>query len=360
MNEITELYYNALLELGIKPELVPEVAGFRLVGRDGKYYYIRLGGVPINDMVSAFVGDNKYCTNRLLHREGIPVPECTSYTREEFEEDPEMDHVSMRFPVVVKPGWGTSTGQDVFCNIPDKPTLIKYTIKLLKIYDFISIEKYEPDLRSYRLLILKDKVIGLVERTPAHVIGDGRHTIAELIKLENEKRKKIKGKLPWYDFELNEETERLLSLQNMQLDDIPWPEAKVILRFVCNTSRGGTSISYDARIVHKSIENVAARAAKILGVKLVGFDFLCEDISAPINEQRSFFIEANTNPDITIHEYDINGTPVKVAKMIMKTFLKEYIDIDYRGRLSITKILVYGCLAAFIAYIIFIIIGAVS
>ena len=39
--------------------------------------------------------------------------------------------------------------------------------------------------KDYRILVVNNQVVAVAERVPAHVVGDGTHTVAELIEITN-------------------------------------------------------------------------------------------------------------------------------------------------------------------------------
>ena len=39
--------------------------------------------------------------------------------------------------------------------------------------------------KDYRILVVNNQVVAVAERVPAHVVGDGKHTVQELIDITN-------------------------------------------------------------------------------------------------------------------------------------------------------------------------------
>ena len=48
----------------------------------------------------------------------------------------------------------------------------------------VVVETFIPG-KDYRILVVNNQVVAVAERVPAHVIGDGKHTVAELIEITN-------------------------------------------------------------------------------------------------------------------------------------------------------------------------------
>ena len=283
-----------------------------------KKYFFRGGFTPFNNGSTNNVSDNKYCVNKLLDREGFPVPKAIGISKEEFE-DNNWDLKDLKFPVVIKPTVGTSCGTDVLCNIQDIETLKYHLKKKFKDHQYLSIEEFFNYPNAYRVLVFYGKVIGVVKRIPAQIIGDGQHNIMELIEMENEKRKHFSKKVTFGDLKIDEESKIILKEQQLIETDVPEKNKIVKLCYNCNSTRGGTMISLGKQI-NKTNASILCKAAKALNLNIVGFDFLCENINISTNKTKGVIIEANYHPDITIHEHPMYGENNKVSKIIMRRF----------------------------------------
>lgn len=322
MDKISRLYFKSCKELHLKPVKKPEIDGFQFtLGK--KIYYFRSGQTPFNNASACSIASNKYSTNLVLHNHQIPVPKAFAITYKEFKKGL-LDLSDMRFPVVVKPNWGSCSGHDVICNIESLDILLELLPKLLKKHYSISIEEFEGNLSSYRVLVHAGNVIGLVERIPAHITGDGKHTIEQLIDIENEKRRLLRKKLPYGQLKLNIESEFIFKKRGIDKSHVPQLDEKIPLRYICNSAAGGTTINLPIKNICVENKLIALKAAKALDLDLVGFDFLCEDISKPIGITRGFIIEANYAPDITLHELSPAGTPTQVTRIILKKFIAQH------------------------------------
>ena len=94
------------------------------------------------------------------------------------------------FPVVIKPVFG-SHGDNIYMDIENENELkdIVQNIYVKKLKTSFIIEK-QFEGKEYRVFLTKEGNYAVLHREPAHVIGDGEHTILKLIEIENEKRKK--------------------------------------------------------------------------------------------------------------------------------------------------------------------------
>jgi cyanophycin synthetase len=138
--------------------------------------------------------------------------------------------------------------------------------------------------RDHRVLVVDGKVIAAAERVPAHVMGDGKRTIQELIEIGNRDPRRGVGhtksltRLP-----ADRTTEEFLAAGGRSLEMVPKKGEFVGLRQTANLSTGGTSID---RTDEMHPDNVTAceMAAGVVGLDIAGIDVLTPDISVPFRE----------------------------------------------------------------------------
>ncbi|WP_051555195.1 hypothetical protein [Legionella fairfieldensis] len=319
MNRSTQVYYKRAQALGLDAVYIPEIGSLKIsLGK--KNYYFMATITPFNQGASIFIAKNKFFLNTLLARNGFSVPKAlivnqttfTQYSLEKIVKD-------LKFPLVVKPVSDTSRGKDVLCNIKEISHLSACLTKGLQRYTAMQIEEFHPDLREYRVLILKNRVIGVVERFGASVTGDGKHTIAQLIAIKNQDIEKVIHTLTVSPLVVDEEYQQCLAEQGLDLTSIPPANKRVRLCYTANTGRGGDILSLGKKI-NKKNALCLINAAKAAGLDFVGFDVLCEDINIPFNE-KWFILEGNFHPDITLHEVSNQGKKVPVATAILRQLI---------------------------------------
>ncbi len=322
MHKVARVYYKRCQEYGLDPILVPEISGF-YVNFGRQQVYFQGSDVSLNNIVAVNMSSNKYTANQLLSKEGIPVPKTKAYTKEAYR-DGKMIVSDLTFPVVIKPTWDTGYGTGVICNIPNATELDTLMRKSYEKYPCMSIEEYYDNLKSFRVLVFNGEIIALMERIPAHVIGDGKSTIHELIEDENKKREKPNLKMPFGKIIMTEETDFIFRERNISPTDIPAAMQKIPIRLTCNAAVGGTVVGLHRKAICKENADLALRAAKVLNLRLVGLDFLCEDLEIPIEKSRGCIIEANHCPDITAHEYSPEGVPSFPSKYVIQYLIRQH------------------------------------
>jgi len=311
-------YYKSSQTMFLPVTPLSLINGFVLKLGKNHYHFID-EETPFNNISTCSILNNKFRTNRLLELGGIPVPKSVSLHVSEFQKNKTLEKIThLKFPLVIKPLICSSKGKDVLCNIQSADALLKLLKPYFDSYDFVLIEEFHAHLNSYRVLLFNKKIIGVVQRFPAAVIGDGTHNIKELIEITNKKRKK------GYDFlapiQIDEECMLKLKELNLTLDYIPAPEERVVLGYTSNTSRGG-SYATVKNSISKENKKIFIKAAALLNINLAGIDVECADIKKPITESNGVIIEVNQRPSIRIHEFPLHGKPLLVTKKIMRSFI---------------------------------------
>lgn len=336
MNRNAQCYYESALRLLLPVEEVPEIDGFKITLSDKSYYF---GGswTPLNNSGGISVARNKYCMNRMLKKAGLPVPNSTVIHISEYLNGKLEEIIAdLSFPLAAKPRSG-KLGDAVLCNIQTIEQLKHYLDGHCAYFEYITIEEYHGNLNSYRVLLLNYRVIAVIQRYAAHVVGDGKHNILELINLANQKRREISSTLG--NITVNEECNLSLKELGIDLGYIPKEDEWVNLGYTCNATRGGTYKTIEKDMI-KHNRQMLIRAAKELNLRLVGFDIQCVDINkVAIETSRGVFIEANDGPSVRIHEHPLEGKPFKVTKRVMHSLIRShplaYLQALYKHQRSV-------------------------
>lgn len=262
--------------------------------------------------ISVDIACDKTTTKEILREVGIPVPSGSVCT---LLDDALKIAENIGYPVVVKPERGNQ-GRGVSLGLTT-PHEVAEAFKIAKkIDDNIIIEKHIQG-NDYRVLVVGDKVVAVSQRIPAHVIGDGKHTIKQLVELTNaDEQRGEDHEKPLTKIKIDEITIALLKKHGFTLDSIPARGKRVYLKPNANISSGGIAVDCTERIHPKNSE-IAIRAAQIIGLDIAGVDIACPDISKPITEGKGAVIEVNAAPGIRMHLYPSKGKPRNVAKNIV-------------------------------------------
>jgi cyanophycin synthetase len=149
---------------------------------EGKYQQRIQAAITSNtSLIGVEAAGNKRLTKIMLEDAGIPVPRGTVVQKQESAiEDAEW----LGYPVVIKPHDGHH-GKGVTTNISTEEDLVKAFARAKAVSNKVIVEQYLTG-NDYRMLVVGGKFVAAAKRKPAEVIGDGAHTITELIDLENQ------------------------------------------------------------------------------------------------------------------------------------------------------------------------------
>ena len=170
---------------------------------------------------------------------------------------------------------------------------------------------------DYRVLVVDGHMVAVAQRVPAHVIGDGEHTVRELVEITNrDPRRGIGHEKVLTRIKLDDAAEELVRRQGLKLDEVPPTGTFVKLAATANMSTGGISIDRTAEVDHDNIE-IAEEAASVVGLDVAGIDFLTPDICQPVRETGGAIVEVNAAPGFRMHTHPTEGDPQYVAKAVI-------------------------------------------
>ncbi len=172
---------------------------------------------------------------------------------------------------------------------------------------------------DYRCLVIGGRVAAIAERVPASVLGDGEHTVRELVDIANaDPRRGIGHEKVLTRIKLDEAAEELVRAQGHGLDDAPPDGTRVKLALTGNMSTGGTSIDRTIEAHPDNVE-IAETAARIVGLDVAGIDFICPDIATPVRETGGAIVEVNAAPGFRMHTHPTEGEPQYVARPVINS-----------------------------------------
>lgn len=269
--------------------------------------------------VSIICGD-KYVTKKILEQAEISVPTGEKFFPEEWK----LSILYARkigFPVVIKPVFG-SHGDHIYMDIENESELenIVTNVFVNDIKKPFIIEK-QFDGKEYRVFLTKNGDYAVLHRDPASVIGDGKHTISELIEIENEKRKARTNSL--CPIAVDEITEIYMKKNNISMEDVPKENEKVYLRHNSNVAKGGLCIDYTDKIHSSVIENCKKILDTFSGLSYIGIDYMSKNIEENQLLDMYNIVEVNTVPGIHMHMRPSRGKPRNVAKYMVDLIFPE-------------------------------------
>jgi cyanophycin synthetase len=170
---------------------------------------------------------------------------------------------------------------------------------------------------DYRLLVVGNKLVAAARREPPLVVGDGIHTVKELVDKVNADPRRGDGhstsltKIKFDDIAIGR-----LKLQDMEPNSVPEKGRRVILRNNANLSTGGTATDVTDD-VHAEVAARVVVAAQMVGVDVCGVDVVCESVLKPLEEQNGGIVEVNAAPGLRMHISPSFGKGRNVGKAII-------------------------------------------
>lgn len=255
--------------------------------------------------------NNKHLTSSILARNNLPVPKHYIWNNEILPREnlKEINNI-LNFPLVVKPSKG-SMGIGVHMNNNNNEDILK-SVRNISRNDRKRIILIEEQVigDSYRILIFRNKIVGILKRVPPYVIGDGKTKLKTLIYNFNKKQLETK-KYPVSMLAIN-----YIREQGYDMDSIVENNKKVNLSLNLNGHNGSSLAEVNIEDVHPMNLKMFEKVGKILGITLAGIDYMSEDISKSYKET-GYILEVNERPAINNH-YD--AQPEHVKKFVKMLF----------------------------------------
>jgi cyanophycin synthetase len=275
---------------------------------------IRATMTSVTSALAVDIASDKKMTNQLLAAAGLPVPRSEVVST---EDQAAAAAGRIGFPVVTKPLDGNH-GRGVGLNLNDERAVREGfgRAKAQSRRGAVVVESFVTG-NDYRVLVIGGHMVAIAERVPANVVGDGRHTVRELVDMTNlDPRRGIGHEKVLTRIKVDRVAEDLVREQGFSMDDVPPKDVMVRLVSTGNMSTGGISIdrTWDA---HEDNVEIAEEAARVVGLDVAGIDFLTPDITQPVRETGGAIVEVNAAPGFRMHTHPTEGEPQYVAKHVI-------------------------------------------
>jgi cyanophycin synthetase len=272
--------------------------------------------------------DDKIEVKKILRDAGVRVAEGKAFWAfkpfySSMKEKAVTYGLGLGFPLIVKPRNG-SMSQHITANITDEAGLRRAIDTALIYSPAFIVERYLADMQVYRATVVGKEKVFIVERIPAHVVGDGTHNIEVLVKEKNldPARGKPKAKdTTLYRIVIDHTTERLLKEKGLTMYSIPkknevvFLQEKVILDL-------GADLYEVTETAHPDNIELFQKVATIFQSDILGIDFLASDITKSWKHQSCAVIELNSLPYIDMHHFPTYGKPQNISKAIVELVVR--------------------------------------
>jgi glutamate--cysteine ligase len=232
----------------------------------------------------------------------------------------------MQKPLVVKPTNG-GHGDDVFTDIMTSEQFLSAVKKGMtnssdRFAGVLVEEMFKG--KEYRILANREKVIGVINRVPANVTGNGQHTIQQLIDIKNEDPRRGNGyEKGLLRIMIDEKVIAHLAQQQLTLESVPASHEKIFLRSNSNLSTGGDSLDLTDS-VDNTVKELALKALQAIpGLSFSGIDFMTVDITKPQTADSYIIVEINSSPMISMHAFPYEGKDRKPGQEFLFAMFPE-------------------------------------
>jgi glutathione synthase/RimK-type ligase-like ATP-grasp enzyme len=268
----------------------------------------RCSWYPQNNATASTLASDKYFTNIILESAGVPTLGGEYFflhdrhrahrTAGREREDASEYFRRLGATAFIKPLQG-SRG-DFAQVIQDDASLVRYLGEVSQTYDSILIQPIASGI-EYRVFLLDDEIVYAARKYPPFVLGDGVHSIRDLLAAHNEALRS-RGLSPASDD------------RDPSLDAVLAKGERREIPGRMNLSAGGAMVLEAPR--SDAAFALARKAARALGLRVAAVDMFTDIGGEP---QAIRVIEVNSNPSIRLLE-EINRGDL-ILKIWRHTFL---------------------------------------
>ncbi|MFV5689217.1 cyanophycin synthetase [Flavobacterium sp. ZT3R25] len=262
--------------------------------------------------IAVDIACNKELTKKMLDMASIPVANGSICTDEESLAE---TIKKIGYPIVLKPLDGNH-GKGASINVTNWEDAVSGLVFAQEYGKRVIVEKFITGF-DFRILVIDNKLVAAAKRVPAHVIGNGKDTIQQLIDTTNQDPRRGYGhENVLTQIDVDRDTEDLLEKLGYTLETIPRIGEIVFLKSTANLSTGGTSVDV-TDMMHPENIFLAERISRVIGLDVCGVDIMAENLTQPLKENGGVILEVNAAPGFRMHLAPSEGLPRNVASPVI-------------------------------------------
>ncbi len=296
-------YMKVCRELGIYCEPIARNM-YYLQNKNNKAVYIPYHRT-VQSKTSIDAAESKVKTNEILQKNGFNVSNHITIPLSKIDDEfTSQVFDKLKLPFVIKPT-DQSAGYGVFLNINSKELfndVIEKLKNLDKINDLIIEEQFEGTL--YRFIVIGDKVEAVLKATYPVICGDGKSSVADLIKQYNKihiRKTRIDDSTSLYFASLGITTQTVLE------------KGKTV---VISLKKNGDVTQDVTSFVNKKFNKIAVDVNNAIGLKIDGVDMMISD------SEDYRIIELNPVPALYPHLAPNHGVSRNLFKKVIEYTLQ--------------------------------------
>ena len=262
--------------------------------------------------IAVDIACNKEQTKKMLDEASIPVAKGDiCYDEEDLQETIE----DIGYPIVIKPLDGNH-GKGASINVTNWDDAVKGLWHAKDYSRRVIVEKFITGF-DFRVLVINNEVVAAAQRVPAHVIGNGKNNIKELIDITNEDPRRGYGhENVLTEITIDKTTERLIENAGYTLESILPEKETLYLKSTANLSTGGTSVDV-TDLMHPENVFLAERISRVIGLDICGIDIMAPNLTQSLKENGGVILEVNAAPGFRMHLAPSEGLPRNVAAPVI-------------------------------------------
>lgn len=299
--------YKELKRRGVKVEIIDERYSLMRYSHRNKWHLLRGCVTEELSAISRFICGEKDVADKFACEVGMPVPDTVQY-----QSIPQATEFMKRnSQIAVKPS-DSAHGKGISLGVASATGLKKALSLAKKVSSKPPILQQMVDGKDVRIMIIDGKYIAAVRRVPASVVGDGKHSISELIEVENKGSHRSSGKrgrLKIIDFATAK------AYLKRRVSRIPKRGETVTVVKMGNTSMGGHAEDFTDQLPAK-IYKKAEQLANLLNLPVCGVDIMLSE------DGSYYFLEANASPGFGPHHHPRVGRERDVTDKFVDMILE--------------------------------------
>ncbi|MGY1736921.1 N-acetylglutaminylglutamine synthetase [Geodermatophilus sp. SYSU D00684] len=291
LNPYARIIADEALRRGIRVEVTDAEFGEMQLSLGGRRVLTRESLSEFTTAVAMSRCDDKRVTRRIVEAAGVRVPRGLTVPGDDL--GPARELLAEAGEVVVKPTRGEQ-GKGITVGVTGEEELGRAVDAARLFCPDVLVEEL-VDGEDVRVVVIDHEVVAAAVRKPAEVVGDGRSTVAQLVRETSRRRERATGgesRIP-----LDDVTTDVVRAAGYAMDDVLANGQRLRVRRTANLHTGGTIEDVTDRL-HPAIGQAAVRASRAIGIPVTGVDFLVPDVEGP----DAVFVEANERPGLANHE----------------------------------------------------------
>ena len=313
----TQLIAEEAVKRGWRVEPLDErfISTLAITPPGSRTYYFDSVQPPFTSAAAVIIADNKLATYLIAQRLGIPVADFIMHDPHNVQASHDFLRAQLEagYELVVKP-IDTNHGDGITVGVRTAAAFADALDHAHQHSSRILVQQRAVGA-DCRVVVVNGKVIAAARRDPAWVVGDGVHTIEQLVEQENSRPHRGVG----YAARTAVTQIDLASVQRYlgeRMHDIPKKDETVEVLAIANISKGGKATDITNEL-HPTIAQAAVKITNALDMYLCGVDFLLRDHTKPLDATNGTLLEINATPGLRMHHFPLHGTPRNVAAAIL-------------------------------------------